>query len=71
MIVFINPDILHQMHTDRYIEWGSMFLTSEFFMVVSILACVIFISRLKLDSLIQLAEHRLQKAVLLGSLCHR
>lgn len=71
MIVFINPDILHQMHADRYTEWGSMLLTSEFFTVVSILACVIFISRLKLDRLIQLAEHRLQKAVLLGSLCHR
>lgn len=49
MIVFLNPDVFHQMHTDRHIKWGSMFLTSEFFMVVSILVYVFFISRLKLD----------------------
>lgn len=49
MIFFTNPDVFHLMHTDRYIEWDSVFLKSEFFKDVSMLICMAFLSRLKLD----------------------
>lgn len=42
MIFFTNPDVFHLMHTDRYIEWDSIFLKSEFFKEVSILMFVFF-----------------------------
>lgn len=72
MIFFTNPVyVFHLTRTDRYIEWDSMFLKSEFFKDVSILIYIVFLSRLKLDRRLQCAEHELQKAVLLGSLCYR
>jgi len=48
------------MHTDRYIEGDSVFLKSEFVKYVSILTYGVFLSRLRLDRRIPLAEHELQ-----------